>query len=94
MDNRNEESYNSVKLWYNNIDKYVNNINNVLIYIVGINPQNSIDKLKNINNKEFIMNDLNIKNIEFKVCKENDIDSIRQLFNDLINDGYKKFLVQ
>ena len=90
----NEESYNSVKLWYNNIDKYVNNINNVLIYIVGINPQNSIDKLKNINNKEFIMNDLNIKNIEFKVCKENDIDSIRQLFNDLINDGYKKFLVQ
>ena len=40
------------------------------------------------------MNDLNIKNIEFKVCKENDIDSIRQLFNDLINDGYKKFLVQ
>ena len=90
----NEESYNSVKLWYNNIDKYVNNINNVLIYIVGINPQNSIDKLKNINNKEFIMNDLNIKNIEFKVCNENDIDSIRQLFNDLINDGYKKFLIQ
>ena len=91
FDYRNEESYKSVKLWYENINNYINNINDVLIYVVGINPQNSIDKLKNVNDKEFIINDLNIENIEFKICNNNDIDSIRQLFNDLINDGFKKF---
>ncbi len=91
FDYQNEESYNSVKLWYENIYNYINDINDVLIYIVGINPQNSIDKLKNVNSKEFIINNLNIEKFEFKICHENDIDSIRNLFKDLINDGYEKF---
>ena len=79
----NEESFNRVNLWYDNIVKYKTS-DNILIFIVGLNYDQSIEKLKTITNKELIEKNLDINNIEFILCDEKNIKSINKIFEDII----------
>lgn len=83
-----EESFISIKLWYDKIIEYKKNINNCPIFIVGLHYSNSLKNLKNISREKF-EEQLKSKKFEFKNCDESKFENINSVFNDLINLIYK-----
>ena len=82
-----KESFVSVKLWYDNIIKYKKDLNNVPIFIVGINKKYSGKELRNLT--QILREKLGPKQFEFKNCNDKDIKRINSVINDLVYLIYK-----
>ena len=83
-----KESFISVKLWYDNIIKYKKDLNNIPIFIVGINKKHSVKELRNLTEK-ILGEKLGSKHFEFKNYNDKDIKRINSVINDLVYLLYK-----